>query len=146
MSPSYASPMLYVSYWEFFRKYYTPLLQEVDLLLKTIESPVSVSCAARTLALRPETVEEIMAKEGIQQIDQEGFLRIAMRGDSSLCRLLQRESSCGSPDSYSPAHIAYIYGLQDKHVAAVCQANGYEEVPAKALPELLDKIYIYIRP
>ena len=144
MTPSCASPMLHISYWEFFQKYYTPLLKEMDLTLKTLEAPVSVTETARILAMRPETVEEIMCKEEIKQIDQEGFLRIVMHGNSSLCRLLQRECNCGSPEWYSPSHIAYIYGLQDKHVESVCRESGYTEVPAQKLPELLSKIYIYI--
>ena len=146
MSPSCASPMVHISYWEFFKQYYTPLLKEVDLMLKTMEAPISAAEAARTLAITPEAVEEIMAQEGIQQIDKEGLLSIVMHGSSSLCQLLQRETLCGSPDKYSPSSIAYIYGLQDRHVASVCHAYGYTEVPAQALPELLNKIYIYIIP
>ena len=144
MSRSCASPILHISYWDFFKQYYTPLLKEVDLVLKAIESSISIKETAKALALKPEVVEDIMAKENIEAIDREGFLRIMMHGSSSLCRLMQRECMCGSPDLYSPAHIAYIYGLQGRHVAAVCRANGYTEVPSQALPELLSKIYVFI--
>lgn len=136
--------MRQISYWEFFQNYYTPRLMEMDLTLKTIDAPISISEAARVLAMSPESVEEIMNKEGIREIDQEGFLHIAMCGTSSLCRLLQRECMCGSPELYSPSHIAYIYGLQDGHVASVCRSCGYNKVPAQAIPELLSKIYVYI--
>ena len=141
---SYAPHMLHTSYWEFFQSYYTPQLAKMDLILKTIESPICADEAARALAMTTKTVEKIMAQQGVSQIDQEGFLQIAMHGDSSLCRLLQRECMCGSPERYSPGNIAYIYGLQDDHVAAVCRKHGYEDVPAEALPEFLSKVYVYI--
>lgn len=146
MRPSYASPMLHISYWEFFKQYYTPMLKEVDILLKTIDEPISTNEAAKALSISETAVQRIMAKEDIELLDREGFLRIMMHGSSPICRLLQRECKCGSPDSYSPANIAYIYGLQNGHVAEVCHKNGYKEVPARSLPELLDKIYIFILP
>ena len=146
MSPSYASHMVHISYWEFFQKYYTPLLRQMDLLLKTLEAPVSVCETARVLGMKQKAVEEIMAEQEIRLIDREGFLRIMMQGSSSLCRLMQREYYCGSPDCYSPAHISYIYGLQGGNVEAACRAQGFTEVPARALPELLSKIYVYILP
>ena len=146
MNSSFASPMLHISYWKFFEKYYTPLLKDLDLLLKTIESPISPVEAARFLAMEPSAVEAVMAEEGITEIDREAFMRILMHGNSSLCRLMQRECLCGSPDQYSPSAIAYIYGLQNGNVEAACRANGFNtEVPAKAIPELLNKIYVYIK-
>ena len=146
MNPSYASYMLHISYWEFFEKYYTPLLRELDVLLKSIEAPISTAETARALVMEQETVEKIMAQENIRLIDRDSFLRILMQGNSSLCRLMQRECLCGSPDRYSPAHIAYIYGLQDGNVEAVCRENGYKEVPADSIPDLLSKIYIFFLP
>ena len=146
MNPPCASHIVHISYWEFFQKYFSPLIKEMDILLKSIDEPVPVKEAARVLTLTPESVEEIMAREGINEIDQEGFFRIAMYGDSSLCRMLQRECMCGTPEKYSPSHIAYIYGLQDKHVASVCREYGYndDEITARDLPKLLSKIFIYI--
>ena len=144
MNPPCASSMLYISYWEFFQHYYKPRLQELDMLLKSIDSPISASEAATALVMKSEEVEKIMTQEKIRLIDRNSFLNIMMHGSSPLCQLLQRECSCGSPDRYSPAHIAYIYGLQDSHVAEICQANGYTEVPAHKLPDLLNKIYIFI--
>jgi len=147
MNPAYAHRMLHISYWEFFEKYYTPRLREMDLLLKTIEAPISSAEAARVLSMPIPAIDRIMAAEQIGLIDREGFLRILMNGNSSLCRLMQRECMCGSPDRYSPANIAYIYGLLDGHVEDVCRKNGFaDEVPAKSLPSLLSKIYIYILP
>jgi len=138
--------MLYVSYWNFFRQYYTPLLQEMDIILKGIdnEEPISVAETARALVMKEKTVEKIMVRESIQCIDQEGFLRIVMNGTSPLCRLLQREYLCGSPERYNSAHIAYIYGLQSEHVAEVFRANGYTEIRPQALQDVLDKIFIFI--
>ena len=144
MNPSCASSLLHISYWEFFQQYFTPLLRELDLALKTMEAPISTAHAARVLVMRPETVEKIMKAEGLEQIDHEGFLRIAMNGKSSLCRLLQRECLCGSPERYSPEEIAYIYGLQEEHVKSVCSETGYRTVPAKELPEFLSQVYVYL--
>jgi len=144
MNQPCAPHMLYISYWEFFKQYYKPQIQELDMLLKSIDSPISASEAATVLVMKSEEIEEIMTQEKISLIDKDNFLNIMMHGSSPLCRLLQRECSCGSPDRYSPKHIAYIYGLQDNHVAEICQANGYTDVPAHKLPDLLNKIYVFI--
>ena len=144
MNPSCASPMVHISYWKFFQEYYAPLLKEADILLKTMDDSVPASEVARVLAMKTEMVEKIMAENNIESIDRNNFLHIMMLGDSSLCQLVQREFLCGSPEEYSPAKIAYIYGLQSQHVTSVCQKNGFTEIPARAVPALLDKIYVYI--
>ena len=142
----YASPIMHMSYWEFFQNNYASLIKNMDLILKTTEPPIPVSETAKALALSVQEVEKIMSKEEITQIDGKVFLHIMMNGTSPLCRLMQREYMCGSPTLYSPAHIAYIYELIEEHVVEVCQAHGYTEVPANALPDLLSKIYIFILP
>ena len=145
MSRSYTTPTTHISYWKFFKQHYAPLLQEVDLLLKTMEAPVSPSTAAKTLFLQTSDIEEIMATHKIKQLDRIGLLNVIMHGKSPLCRMLQRECLCGSPKAYSPAVIAYIYGLQERNVASTCLSKGYsDEVPSHALPDILDQIYVYI--
>ena len=142
----YASPILHISYWEFFQQYYTPMLQEMDVILKSMDDDesISISEAAKALALTEETVKEIMTREGLQNINQKCILQIAMYGNSPLCRLLQRQCLCGALEKYGPEHIAYIYGLQDEHVAEAYRVNGYTEVPAQTLQNILDKIYVFI--
>ena len=144
MIPPCASSIIHISYWEFFQNYYTPLLKEVDVLLKTIEEPITTTKAAKVLNLKTYVVDKIMLKENIPQIDQQGLLRIMMHGKSSLCRLLQRECMCGSPNKYTPADISYIYNLQQDHVKKVCKELGYDYISTKELPNVLSKIYIYI--
>ena len=148
MKPFRISSIIHMSYWDFFQQYYKPLLQDIDILLKSMEGPISVADAAKALVMSEEItkdiLKDILLKEEIQLIDQKGFWDIAMHGNSHLCRLLQRQCLCGSPDIYSPEHIAYIYGLQTEHVTEVCKTNGYTEIFAQNLEDILNKIYIYI--
>ena len=144
MNPFRTSSMLRISYWEFFQQYYKPLLQDIDILIKSMDEPISVAEAAKALVMPEETIKNIMICEDIQHIDQKSFWNLIMHGNSSLCQLIKRECLRGSPDRYSPEHIAYIYGLQSEHVAEVCKTNGYTEVPVKALEDILGKIYVFI--
>lgn len=138
------SSMQHISYWEFFQQYYKPLLQDLDILLKCMETTISVDETAQALALTKETVESIMTAEKIDHIDQKGFWSIVLQGNSQLCGLLQREYLCGSPTLYSPEHIAYIHSLQLEHITQIFEANGYTEVPAQNLGDVLSQIYVFI--
>jgi len=136
----------HTSYWNFFTNYYSPKLRELDILLKSIEGGgISTAEASDLLCVTEQSVREIMKKNGIKIIDRCSLLQIMMHGNSSLCRLLQREFKCGSPNVYHPGEIAYIYGLQVYQVEEACNKTSFgEEIPAELLPEVLDKIHIYI--
>ena len=144
MKPFHISSIVHMSYWEFFQQYYKPLIQNIDILLKCMEEPISAADAAKALSMTEQDIEGIMTRKNIQFIDQKSFWGIVMHGNSHLCRLLHRQCLCGSPDRYSPEHIAYIYSLQAVHVTEVCKANGYTAVPAQNLEDILNKIYIFI--
>ena len=134
--------MIYISYWEFFQKYYTPMLMEVDILLKTTDTQISIAEAAHALRMPIKKVQAIVGD--IPYIGRTDFFNIMMRGDSMICRFYQRECACGSPVLYSPEAIAYIYGLQAEHVKEVCYECGQTAVYASDLPALLNKLYVLI--
>jgi len=139
---SYAAPMIYISYWELFQKYYTPLLREVDILLKTTDTHISIAEAAHALRMPMKKARAIMGD--VSHIDRAKLLDMMMRGDSTICRLYQRECACGSPVLYSPETIAYIYNLQAEHVKEVCREYGATTVSANDLPAVLDRIFVFI--
>jgi len=139
-----ASPVVCISFWEYFQRNYAQPLKEIDLVMKTFDAPVSAAEAAVFLQLHEETVYTIMARNDIKSINRAEFLQIMLHGDSEICRLLQRECACGSPICYSPLQIAYIYGLQPEYVCAVCREYGRTCVPASEVPVILDRVFIYL--
>jgi len=141
----YATSIERASYWEVFKDYYTPQLKKIDLLIKTMEGTISIEETSQVLLLSEDYVKKIMEAKKITLIDKEGFLSILMDGNSSLCGLLQREFMLGSPSTYSPGDIAYIYGLQKEHVENVCQTNGFTgKISAEVLPKVLDKVFVFV--
>jgi len=145
MKQPYAEPILHISYWDLFQKYYSPMLREVDLIIKTMTNPLTIAEAARVLRLTENKINQIMTQKDIKLIDKEGFLNIMLHGDSSLCGLLQREYMRGSPNLYCPEDIAYIYNLMHERVSDVCRAAGFaDKIPTRAIPDILSKIPVYI--
>ena len=145
MNQPHTSTIVHTSYWDFFQHYYSPQLKKIDLLIKTMDRVLSVEEASRALHLNENLIKKIMAEKNISIIDKEGLLSILMHGDSPLCGLLQREFMRGSPSMYSPEDISYVYGLQKEHVESVFQNSGFNErVSAETLPQVLDKVFVFI--
>jgi len=139
--PVPASPPQNISYWGFFLRYFSPTLQELDVLLKT-GKVLSLRRAAALLQMDEAAVRVWVQQQGVR-LNRQGFIRLMQHGDSAVCRLFQRESACGHPAAYTPAQVAYIYGLQPESVEAAWPA-GEDSIPGDAVPAVLDRIGVYV--
>ena len=144
MKDQRSAHIIKVSYNDFFEASYAPCLKSIDLLLKTMEMPLTVDEAAEALCLSEDEVHSIMKKESVVAIDRHAMLSIMAQGESGVCRLYQREVACGSPSLYSPADIAYIYGLDNATVARGFNKLGYVAVTSADVPAVLSQITVYI--
>jgi hypothetical protein len=136
--------MIKMSFYAFYSQAYAPSFKAIDLLLKTMDEPLSPHSAADALGMSADSVIKLMGKENIPAIDKIGFLTLMSLGESAVCRLYQREIQRGCKSTYSPADIAYIYGLDENHVTSVCDKLGEKHWPAPRVPELLNHIPIFI--
>lgn len=144
MSEKCAAHMARMSYHAFYRQCFAPGFMAIDVLLKTMENPLTVAETAAALQLQEEDVREIMACDAVNRLDKNGFLTVMAHGRGALCGLYRRELTRGLKTAYRPEDIAYIYGLQEAHVRTVFERLGLDEVPADEVPALLEQIYIFI--
>jgi hypothetical protein len=136
--------MLQTSFYCFYKQAYAPVFMEIDVLLKTMNRPLTLAQAADALHVSTGCIQRLMKRENIDKLDQRGFMTLMRMGESAVCRLYQREIIKGCKTVYSPADIAYIYGLDEGHVAAVSTRLGKRQWEACQVPELLKQIPIYI--
>ena len=129
----------------FLRKYtkeIAPVLQEIDILMKTYERPLSVTQAAAILKLKKKEIRSIMHQCGYKKINKKAFFCIMQNGSSEICRLYQRELKAGLPFTYSKETIAYIYNLDKTAVSTACDQLGIKEATCLTLPRLFSLISI----
>jgi hypothetical protein len=136
--------MFKTSYYAFYRETYAPAFKAIDVLLKSIEEPISLAEAAKALYMDETAVEMLMDRENIETLDKGGFLTLMRFGESAVCRLFQREIMRGLKPAYSPADIAYIYGLDEAHVSDISSRLGKQLWPTIKIPELLSQIPVFI--
>ena len=125
-----------------YEKIVAPKLMEIDLFLKCAEYPLSIEDVSSMLQLSHGEVRDIMDGLGIARVGVFEFLSIMQKGSSWICRLYQREVATGSPYTYTHDQLAYIYGLEPKHVEEACQKVGVKEVTPFTMPLIFAKISI----
>ncbi|MDR1665219.1 MAG: hypothetical protein LBR83_09930 [Clostridiales bacterium] len=143
MESNRASRMSRVSYYALYKKIYAPRLMAIDLALKTMEKPLSVTEAAELLSLSANAVSLAMAAEKVSQLDRPGFLAVMPHG-KGVCRLFARELARGVSGGYRPADIAYIYGLQIQTVRAAFRRLRMKKAPSSLIPALLCQIPVLV--
>ena len=136
--------LLATDYGALYREIYAPAFQAIDLLLKTMERPLTVAEAAGALHMPPARAVHIMRRENIHILDKFGFLALMRLGDSPLCGLYQRELTRGVKAVYSAQDIAYIYGLDEGHVRGISAQLGHQEWPSEHVHELLAHVPVFI--
>jgi hypothetical protein len=132
-----------ISYYRLYHTLYAPQLMEADILLKSMEQPLTVEEAAEALCLPVPELREAMAHESVRELDKDGLLAVLSHGGGAFA-LLKRARSLGARDKYRPSDIAYIYGLNEQTVRAVFSEWGLAEIPARWVPALLKKIWVLI--
>ena len=117
MKDQRSANIIKISFYDFYETAYAPCLKNIDLLLKTMEMPLSVEETAEALCMSEDAIHSIMEKNSIIAIDRLAVPAIMAHGESAICRLYQREIACGSPSLYNAVDVAYIYGLENTTVA-----------------------------
>ena len=143
MNGKLAPQMMRVSYYAFFRQIYAPRLMAIDVMLKTMERPLTASEAAETLGMPEDEIYRLMELSSVSLLDKNGFLAVMSLG-GGVGGMLRRELSRGMKQVYSPSDIAYIYGLHVKTVRAAFRRLGYKKMPAHLVPTLLNQIPVFI--
>lgn len=130
------------TFLEYFQQIIQPQLAAIDLFLKTEEPPYSVQATAALLDVAQGELEGLLAREKLSLITKGVFLRLMRQGSSPLCRMLDRELRCGSPESYSPETVSYIYGLDICDVLTAAEKLGESSFSGSQLTELFGQIQV----
>jgi len=117
-----------------------PVLEEIDIMIKTYEKPFSIEETAAVLGLKKKEVRLLMEKHKIKKINRKSFFCIMKHGSSDVCRLFCRETEAGLPYTYSKEEVAFIYGLNKTLVCEAFDKLGIKEATYITLPGLLSVI------
>ena len=130
------------TYLEYYRQEIQPRIRRIDLFLKTEEPPYEIDAVAEVLELSLEEITRWMQEEQLIFLTKRGFLHLLQSGSSSLCRLFCRAVSCGSPQSYTPQEVAYIFGLPLPTVQQAMEQIGKVCCTEEEFPSLFRQIRI----
>ena len=129
----------YENFLDFYNKHIYSNLCEIDILIKS-KGPIYIEDVSNLLNLEEGEVNKIMAMEKIDTFNRENFFKIMALGSSYICKLYSREINCGSPFTYTPSQIAYIYELDLSAVLDVCFKLNIQEVTSLTLPSIFENI------
>ncbi|NMA84528.1 MAG: hypothetical protein GX962_11805 [Epulopiscium sp.] len=129
-----------ITFLEVYQKNIAPVLEKIDLFLKTTPELLDIPHTAQLLHLSENEVRSIMYEEQIESITPATFFMIMYQGSSKICNLLQREWQRNSPQEYSIEDIAYIYHLSEEQIYAAVQKTGL----AKITSENIHFLFSYI--
>ena len=134
-----------LSFFDIYEREISSKIKEMDILLKSGGFPVELYKAAKILNISDEEAENIIKKAGISRkkgllIDKNIFFALINKGSSEICRLYQRELSCGSPYLYTRENIAYIYNLDISLVQKACRVLNLTVATETMLPYIFKKI------
>ena len=124
------------SYLEVYQNEIAPQLQCLDIILKSMDEPLSLTEASEALYISEMEIKDIMRRLKISVIDQQSFLKIMNEASSPICRLYQREIATGSPYVYTREEISYIYSIPLDIVNQACEDLGLVKLTAYTLPDL----------
>lgn len=129
-----------------FLKYYQqriqPQVAAIDVFLKTEDAPYAIETVAALLLISPEEGRALLAAEKVSLITKGIFFRLLQMGSSPLCGMFRRMLSCGLPQQYTPAQIAYIFALPLADVERAAEGMGESLFSEKMLPQLFGRIFI----
>jgi len=125
---------------EIYQTEIAPQLQNLDIIIKSMDEPLTCTEASEALYISESETKDIMRRLHIDVIDQRSFLRIMGEASSPICRLYQRELDTGSPYVYTREEIAYIYSIPLDIVNQACEELGMVELTAYTLPDLFSRV------
>lgn len=113
-----------------------PKLMAIDLLLKTETNQLDLAKVSAALSLPDDEVIQIMRQEEISVLNSQTFFLIMKQGSSEICRLFNRELRCGTPNTYTPADISYIYNIDIELIFDACKKIGLSSFDSITIPLL----------
>ena len=128
------------SFLEVYQTEIAPQLQSLDIILKSMDEPLTCTEASEALYISETEIKEIMRRLQIDFIDQQSFLKIMSEASSPICRLYQRELNIGSPFVYTREDISYIYSIPIDIVNQACEELGLVKLTAYTLPDLFSLV------
>jgi len=128
------------SFLELYQTEIAPQLQSLDIILKSMDEPLTYTEASEALYISESEIKDIIRRLNISVIDQRSFLRIMGEASSPICRLYQRELDIGSPYVYTREDISYIYSLPLEIVNQACEDLGLVKLTAYTLPDLFSHV------
>ncbi|MDR1537713.1 MAG: hypothetical protein LBU32_06910 [Clostridiales bacterium] len=129
-----------ISFLEIYQTDIAPRLRSLDLLLKSMDGPITAFQTARALGTTEREVKGIVDRLGIKEIDRDAFMKIMGQATSRICRLYQREMNIGSPFVYTREDVAYIYELPIDTVNQACEDLGIKKLTAYTLTDLFSRV------
>jgi len=128
------------NFLEVYQTEIAPQLQNLDIILKSMDEPLTYTEASEALYISETEIKDIMRRLSISVIDQQSFLRIMSEASSPICRLYQRELNIGSPYVYTREDISYIYSIPLDIVNQACEDLGLVKLTAYTLPDLFSHV------
>lgn len=128
------------TFLEYYEREIMSRLTMADLILKTGQEPYDLTQMLSCLQLSKEQAEGLLETALVRGITRSQFLALLQKGDSVICRMFQRELSCGLPAAYTPAQISYIYDLDLEQVEQAAEQTGLNPCKGKSLSRLFSAI------
>lgn len=128
------------TFLEYYEREIMSRLTMADLILKTGQEPYDLTQMLSCLQLSKEQAEGLLETALVRGITRSQFLSLLQKGDSVICRMFQRELSCGLPAAYTPAQISYIYDLDLEQVEQAAEQTGLNPCHGKSLSRLFSAI------
>ena len=130
----------YKTFWDYYFYKVTPLLENIDIYVKSGEDSFPQKEVANLLYISNTELTHILQKKDIHQINKDNFFEIMKSGSSDICQLYKREVERNSPYVYSIDDIAYIYELNGAELKKICQHLSIEYITSSLLPLIFSKI------
>ncbi|MCL2376959.1 MAG: hypothetical protein FWC76_06125 [Defluviitaleaceae bacterium] len=128
------------TFWEEYQMHIRPTISEIDIFLKSAEYPLDIAEVACVLELDEAEIVAIMDKAGLRSVDRSAFMHIMGAGNSEICGMYCREVEVGSPPTYTPSQLAYIYNLDIEDVKNACKKLQIKEATAFTMPLIFANI------
>ncbi|WP_010168935.1 hypothetical protein [Candidatus Epulonipiscium viviparus] len=113
------------NFYEIYKHYIQPKIQNLDLLLKTTSPPFDVDEVIEVLDISKEEFLSIQAELEIKEIDKKTFFKILNNSTSYIGNLVTRQFQLGTSGVYTPESIAHIYALDPPSVQKAFNTLGY---------------------
>ncbi|OON94269.1 MAG: hypothetical protein ATN31_03935 [Candidatus Epulonipiscioides saccharophilum] len=113
------------NFYEIYKSYIQPKIQNLDLLLKTSTAPFDIEEVISVLDISRKEFLAIQQELEIDEIDKKSFFKILNSSTSYIGNLVTRQFQLGTGGIYTPDSIAHIYALDPPAVQKAFNILGY---------------------